>query len=68
MSITPTATIRSASSRPYAAALGVSFGSSQDITVDGFWVCDDHMSFEHNPTVTTGVKRLHPGSFAGVLT
>jgi hypothetical protein len=31
-------------------------------------VCADHMSFEHNPTVATGVKRLHPGSFAGVLT
>ena len=69
MSITPTAIIASASPRPYAAqrsvviagSLGASFGTS--------WVCGDHMSITHNPSVTTTEsKRLGPGSFAGVLT
>ena len=72
MSITPTAAIRSASPRPYVgvrtAALSISTGSFQDSSVGGTWVCGDHMSTEHNQTGTTGSKRLHPGSFAGVLT
>ncbi len=74
MSITPTATIRSASPRPYVgvhtAVRSVSTGSLQDPTVGGNWVCGDHMSTGHNPTTgnTTGFKRLGPGSFVGVLT
>ena len=77
MSITPTATIHSASPRPYAgvrtASLSVStpsHGSLQAASFSGDWVCGDHMSTEHNPTTgnTTGSKRVGPGSFVGVLT
>ncbi len=74
MSITPTATIRSASPRPYAGVhtglFSVSTGSLQDPNFGGNWACGDHMSTEHNPTTgnTTGSKRLGPGSFVGVLT
>ncbi len=77
MSITPTATIRSASPRPYAGVRGaspsvstLSHGSLQDPSFGGNWVCCDHMSTEHNPTTgnTTGSKRPGPGFFVGVLT
>jgi hypothetical protein len=74
MSMTPTAIIRSASPRPYAgASLLVSTQSTGTLQVSPFghdWVCGDHMSTEHNPVTvhTFGSKRLHPGSFAGVLT
>ncbi len=77
MSITPTAIIRSASPRPYAGVHGaslsvsaLSFGSVQDPSFGGNWVGCDHMSTEHNTTtgITTGSKRLGPGSFVGVLT
>lgn len=77
MSITPTAIIPSASSRPYAgvrgAALSVgnpSHHSLQDPSFGGTWVCGDHMATEHNSTMVTntGSKRLGPGSFVGVLT
>ena len=77
MSITPTAIIRSASTRPYAGVRGAllpvltpSSGSLQDSAFGGSWVCGDHMSTEHNPTTGTtfGSKRLDPGSLAGVLT
>lgn len=77
MSITPTAIIRSASSRPYAGVHGASLsvstlshGSLQAPSFRGSWVCSDHMSTEHNPTTgnTTGSKRVGPGSFVGVLT
>ena len=77
MSITPTATIRSASPRPYAAVNGAplsvstpSHGSFQVASLGGNWVRCDHMSTEHNPTTgnTTGSKRPGPGSFVGVLT
>jgi hypothetical protein len=77
MSITPTATIRSASPRPYAGVHGASLsvstlshGSLRNPSFGGNWVCCDHMSTEHNPTsgTTTGSKRLDPGSFEGVLT
>jgi hypothetical protein len=77
MSITPTATIPSASPRPYAGVHGasvsvstLSHGSFQVPSLGGNWVCCDHMSTEHNPTTgdTTGAKRLDPGSFVGVLT
>ncbi len=72
MSITPTATIRSASPRPYAGVHGASLsvstiGSLQGSSFGGNWVCGDHMSTEHNPT-TTGSKRLGPGFLEGVLT
>ena len=77
MSITPTATIRSASPRPYAGVRGASLSvttlshvSLQRLSFDGNWACGDHMSTEHNPTTgnTTGFKRFGPGSFVGVLT
>jgi hypothetical protein len=77
MSITPTATIRSASPRPYAGARGASLsvstmshGSFQAKAFGGHWVCCDHMSTEHNPTTgnTTGSKRPGPGSFVNALT
>ena len=77
MSITPTATIRSASPRPYAGVHGASLsvstlshGSLQTPSFRDSWVCSDHMSTEHNPTTgnTTGSKRVGPGSFVGVLT
>jgi hypothetical protein len=77
MSITPTATIRSTSPRPYAGLRGASLpvstlshGSFQAPSLGGHWVRCDHMSTEHNPTTgnTTGSKRPGPGSFAGVLT
>ena len=77
MSITPTAIIRSASSRPYAGSLAplpASIAVSTDVRNDspfgGTWVCCDHMSTQHNPVTgdTFGSKRLDPGSLAGVLT
>ncbi len=74
MSTSPTAIIRSASPRPYAdaALLSVSTysGLVQDSSFGVSWACCDHMSTEHNPTTAnnTGSKRLHPGSFVGVLT
>jgi hypothetical protein len=74
MSIMPTTVIRSASPRPYAGVRPASMsvaptGSLQGATFGGHWVCGDHMSIEHNSTtVTTGSKRLGPGSFVGVLT
>lgn len=74
MSITPTAIIHSASSRPHANATSLlvsaySGGLLQNTSFDGSWVCCDHMSTEHNPTAnTTGSKRLGPGSFVGDLT
>jgi hypothetical protein len=66
MSISPDTVFASAPSRPYAGPVG----SFQVTSLLGSWVCGDHMSAEHNPTVvdTTGSKRLSPGSFAGVLT
>ena len=77
MSMTPTAIIRSASSRPYAALLAslpasvaVSTGVRDDSPFGGTWVSCDHMSTQHNPVTgdTFGSKRLDPGSLAGVLT
>jgi hypothetical protein len=74
MSITPTAIIASALSRPYAAQRSIAIGGSLGASFGTSWVCGDHMStahtsIGHNPTVTINEsKRLGPGSFAGVLT
>jgi len=70
MSITPTVIIASASPRPYAVQCSTSdVGSLVGASFGAGWVCGDHMSTEHNPTmVTTESKRLDPGSLAGVLT
>jgi hypothetical protein len=69
MSITPTAVIPSAPSRPYIDVLGSLPAHGAGVSFGGSWVCFDHMSTEHNPPDgTTGSKRLGPGSFVGVLT
>jgi hypothetical protein len=75
MSTTPTAIIHSASPRPYARLRVASMSVSPTGSLPGSsfgieWVCDGHMSIEHNPVTatTTGSKRLGPGSFVGVLT
>lgn len=77
MSITPTATIRSASPRPFAGVHGASLsvstmshGSFPAPWLGGTWVSCDHMSTEHNTTTgsTTGSKRPGPGTSLGVLT
>jgi hypothetical protein len=74
MSITPTAVIPSALSRPDAGLQAYVPASTRSIgslsAVVGSWVCCDHMSTEHNPTTGNpfGSKRLDPGSFAGDLT